>query len=393
MASYKKPIGENLLSTKTDLTEGMNDRVKKYQQTLDEILQANDVACSFMDVKCLPLSIIFKYKIESFTFKKSVLTEIEEMLPVYLNCQEASIEFINSEMAFAIRISNDERPSMPLGNLLQTEEYTKLEGNTKFVLGIGKDSKPIIMDLLKSNNILILGDDETEKINMLKTILTSILANAQLNTVQLEIFDSKKKSLEMYSRCKNFLMNYYTKDHEDEDEYVGCRELKYINAEWWGRSEDMHAKGTYNFIDYNEKLGWKNKVSPYIIVVINSIEELIDIGSRWSDARKRELESLGRKGNGAGKGIYLICTAKDLNIGIPAKDIRDMFATRITFKKTEDYEDRGLNITYQSKLLGNGDGLYFSYKDNRFNSFQAAAVTDDDIELLVEYIETEAVQP
>lgn len=50
MAKYKKPIGENLLSTSSDLTAGMSDRVKKYQQTLDEILQANDVACSFMDV-------------------------------------------------------------------------------------------------------------------------------------------------------------------------------------------------------------------------------------------------------------------------------------------------------------------------------------------------------
>ena len=76
MARYIKPVHKNLLSTQSNLTEGMNDRVKKYQQTLDEILQANNIACSFMDVKSLPLTITFKYKIESFTFKKSELTDI-----------------------------------------------------------------------------------------------------------------------------------------------------------------------------------------------------------------------------------------------------------------------------------------------------------------------------
>ena len=384
MARYIKPVHKNLLSTQSNLTEGMNDRVKKYQQTLDEILQANNIACSFMDVKSLPLTITFKYKIESFTFKKSALTDIEEMLPVYLNCQEASIEFINAEMAFSIKISNDERPSMPLGNLLQSEEYTKLDSNTKFVLGIGKDNKPIVMDLIKTNNILLLGDDEKEKTNMLKTIVTSILSNAVLNTVQLRILDSHTSPLKNYSECKNFVVDYSS--DSDKNRSNICDAL----STFYGRSMSMSDERIYDFDKYNEKLALKNEICPYLIVVINNLEELINSqNDYWRKSIKEDLlkDTRYSKRNG----IYFICTAKELNIGIPAKEIRDMFATRITFKKKEYYEDRGLNITYQSKLLGNGDGLYFNYKDNKFNSFQAATVTDDDIELLVEYIETEAV--
>lgn len=382
MAKYVKPLSQNIFTVNDKLLSATTAHSEQIGKTLTRILESNQIKCTPTDIVCSPMSVVYKYKVESYDIKKSKLKSVEETIPMFLNCSSVSIGFIPEEEGFAITIPNDQRPVVPLGNLLNTLEYQLINSNTKFVLGIDSYNKPVIMDFDKIPHMIISGTTGSGKSVAINVIISSILANATYNSVQFVMIDPKQVELAKYAKCSNFLNRPIANSNREALDALW--DMKY---EMDRRYKLFAENGVVNIGQYNELLAKKNEILPHLIVIV---DELGDLMVRDKNLVQNYLVELGQKSRAAG--IHLICATQTPRAEIISGKLKANFTTQIAFQVQNTRESQiALGVNGAEKLLGKGDGLYFDSEYHGFRNFQSAMVTDEEIEKLIDFIETKSI--
>lgn len=382
MAKYVKPLSQNIFTVNDKLLSATTAHSEQIGKTLTRILESNQIKCTPTDIVCSPMSVVYKYKVESYDIKKSKLKSVEETIPMFLNCSSVSIGFIPEEEGFAITIPNDQRPVVPLGNLLNTLEYQLINSNTKFVLGIDSYNKPVIMDFDKIPHMIISGTTGSGKSVAINVIISSILANATYNSVQFVMIDPKQVELAKYAKCSKFLNRPIANSNREALDALW--DMKY---EMDRRYKLFAENGVVNIGQYNELLAKKNEILPHLIVIV---DELGDLMVRDKNLVQNYLVELGQKSRAAG--IHLICATQTPRAEIISGKLKANFTTQIAFQVQNTRESQiALGVNGAEKLLGKGDGLYFDSEYHGFRNFQSAMVTDEEIEKLIDFIETKSI--
>lgn len=382
MAKYVKPLSQNIFTVNDKLLSATTAHSEQIGKTLTRILESNQIKCTPTDIVCSPMSVVYKYKVESYDIKKSKLKSVEETIPMFLNCSSVSIGFIPEEEGFAITIPNTQRPVVPLGNLLNTLEYQLINSNTKFVLGIDSYNKPVIMDFDKIPHMIISGTTGSGKSVALNVIISSILANATYNSVQFVMIDPKQVELAKYANCSKFLNRPIANSNREALDALW--EMKY---EMDRRYKLFAENGVVNIGQYNELLAKKNEILPHLIVIV---DELGDLMVSDKNLVQNYLVTLGQKSRAAG--IHLICATQTPRAEILSGKLKANFTTQIAFQVQNTRESQiALGVNGAEKLLGKGDGLYFDSDYHGFRNFQSAMVTDEEIEKLIDFIENKSI--
>lgn len=382
MAKYIKPLSQNIFTVNNKLLSATTEHSEQISRTLTRILESNQIKCTPKDIVCSPMSVVYKYKVESYDIKKSKLKSIEDSLPMFLNCSSVSLGFIPEEEGFAITIPNDQRPIVPLGNILNSLEYQLINSNTKFVLGIDSYNKPVVMDFDKIPHMIISGTTGSGKSVAINVIISSILANATYNAVQFVMIDPKQVELAKYAKCSKFLNRPIANSNREAIDALG--DMKY---EMDRRYREFAENGVVNIGQYNELLAKKNEVLPHLIVII---DELGDLMVSDKNLVQNYLVTLGQKSRAAG--IHLICATQTPRAEIISGKLKANFTTQIAFQVQNTRESQiALGVNGAEKLLGKGDGLYFDSEYHGFRNFQAAMVTDNEIEKLIDFIENKSI--
>ena len=382
MAKYIKPLSQNIFTVNNKLLSATTEHSEQISRTLTRILESNQIKCTPKDIVCSPMSVVYKYKVESYDIKKSKLKSIEDSLPMFLNCSSVSLGFIPEEEGFAITIPNDQRPIVPLGNILNSLEYQLINSNTKFVLGIDSYNKPVVMDFDKIPHMIISGTTGSGKSVAINVIISSILANATYNAVQFVMIDPKQVELAKYAKCSKFLNRPIANSNREAIDALG--DMKY---EMDRRYREFAENGVVNIGQYNELLAKKNEVLPHLIVII---DELGDLMVSDKNLVQNYLVTLGQKSRAAG--IHLICATQTPRAEIISGKLKANFTTQIAFQVQNTRESQiALGVNGAEKLLGKGDGLYFDSECHGFRNFQAAMVTDNEIEKLIDFIENKSI--
>ena len=382
MAKYVKPLSQNIFTVNDKLLSATTAHSEQIGKTLTRILESNQIKCTPTDIVCSPMSVVYKYKVESYDIKKSKLKSVEETIPMFLNCSSVSIGFIPEEEGFAITIPNTQRPVVPLGNLLNTLEYQLINSNTKFVLGIDSYNKPVIMDFDKIPHMIISGTTGSGKSVALNVIISSILANATYNSVQFVMVDPKQVELAKYANCSKFLNRPIANSNREALDALW--EMKY---EMDRRYKLFAENGVVNIGQYNELLAKKNEILPHLIVIV---DELGDLMVSDKNLVQNYLVTLGQKSRAAG--IHLICATQTPRAEILSGKLKANFTTQIAFQVQNTRESQiALGVNGAEKLLGKGDGLYFDSDYHGFRNFQSAMVTDEEIEKLIDFIENKSI--
>lgn len=379
---YKKPIHQHLFMVNENLLSANSKYNEEVGKTISRVLASNKIQCIPKDIVPSPMSVTYKYSLESYDIKKSKLKTIEDSLPMFLNCNSAKIHFIPEETGFAITIPNNNRPIVPLGNILNTVEYQLINSDTKFVLGIDAMNKPVILDFNRIPHMIISGTTGSGKSVAINTIVCSILANAVLNTVKFVFIDPKQVELTKYTNCHKFL-----------ERPVATTTREAIDALWDMKHEMnrryalFQEKGVANINQYNNILLTTNQVLPHIIVVIDELAELINADKNLT---QNCLISLGQKSRASG--IHMICATQSPRAEIVSGKLKANFTTQIAFQVQNLTESKvALGVSGAEKLIGKGDGLFFDSETHGFRNFQSAMVTDEEIQNLIDYIENKAV--
>lgn len=379
---YKKPISQNIFTVNNNLLTATTKYSEEVGKTIIRVLDSNKIKCVPKSVVSSPMSITYKYALESYDIKKSQLKSIEESLPMFLNCSSVKFSFIPEETGFVITIPNHNRPVVPLGNLLNTIEYQLIDSDTKFIMGIDSFNKPVILDFNKIPHMIISGTTGSGKSVAINTIVCSILANAVINTVQFVFIDPKQVELTKYSKCTKFLNRpVATSTREAID---ALWDMKYEMNRRYGLFAE---KGVANLEQYNKILEASNEVLPHIIVVIDELAELINADKNLV---QNYLVSLGQKSRASG--IHLICATQTPRAEIISGKLKANFTTQIAFQVQNLQESRiALGVSGAEKLIGKGDAMFFDSEQHGFRNFQSAMVTDNEIEKLIDYIENHSI--
>ena len=382
MAKYVKPLSQNIFTVNDKLLSATTAHSEQIGKTLTRILESNQIKCTPTDIVCSPMSVVYKYKVESYDIKKSKLKSVEETIPMFLNCSSVSLGFIPEEEGFAITIPNTQRPVVPLGNLFNTLEYQLINSNTKFVLGVDSYNKPVIMDFDKIPHMIISGTTGSGKSVALNVIISSILANATYNSVQFVMIDPKQVELAKYANCSKFLNRPIANSNREALDALW--EMKY---EMDRRYKLFAENGVVNIGQYNELLAKKNEILPHLIVIV---DELGDLMVSDKNLVQNYLVTLGQKSRAAG--IHLICATQTPRAEIISGKLKANFTTQIAFQVQNTRESQiALGVNGAEKLLGKGDGLYFDSEYHGFRNFQSAMVTDEEIEKLIDFIENKSI--
>lgn len=381
MARYKKPLAEGLLTVTIQKSEDKNEKVEQMQKTIDEIFSSNNISCKIKGIEYFPLYTTYKYGFESYNIKKSTITDIEEMLPMYLNCQKATISFAPEEKSLLVAVSNDDRAPLPLGNVVNTIEYQLRDSDTKFALGFDEYNKAVIMDINKIDHILLSGAKGTGKTGALKTIIGSMLANSIINSIQFMYISDKNNELEHYDKCSRF--RFKQKPENEKGVIDALWDIKY---EIDRRLKLFESSNVVNIEQYNEILAKSMEILPHLIIVIDELDDVVSINKT---VVQNYLSEIGKKGGKAG--VHLLCTTRYPNTDVIRGSIKRFFDTKISFKTQTSAESRAMDIEGAENLIGKGDGLYYDSEMNAFRRFQTAMITDDEIQKMVDYIETKSI--
>ena len=382
MAKYIKPISQNIFTVNDKLLNATTERSEQIGKTLTRILDSNGIKCSPTNIVVSPMSVVYKDKVESYDIKKSKLKSIEDSLPMFLNCSSVSIGFIPEEEGFAITIPNTNRPTVPVGNILNSLEYQLINSNTKFVMGIDSYNKPVIMDFNKIPHMIISGTTGSGKSVAVNTIITSILANATYNTVQFVLIDPKQVELAKYAKCSKFLNRPIANSNREALDALW--DMKY---EMNRRYELFKSHQVVNIEQYNNILEKQNEVLPHIIVVIDELADLIEADKKLVQSY---LVTLGQKSRAAG--IHLICATQSPRAEVISGKLKANFTTQVAFQVQNLTESKvALGVSGAENLIGKGDGLFFDPQTHGFRNFQSAMVTDEEIEKLIDFIENHSI--
>lgn len=383
MAIYANALNEGIFKINTNSLGLSKELITKIGETLTRILITNEVNCNLIEASSSPCNTLFKYEILNYNRIKPKLKKVEQDLP-YLLQAEATVKPLLYGAGFIVSVPNSIRETIPVGNLLYSPKFQAIKTDASFVLGIDEDNEVVVLRFGEDvSHMIIAGETGSGKSTCLNLLISSIMANAMINTVKFILVDPKRVELAQFKNCTHFL-------HQPiiTAPYKAIRMLWDMCAEMEKRYKTFERYSVKNIEEFNKLKQQKNEVMPRLIIVIDEFGDLMTNGNKKeTEPRLIRLAQTGRA-----CGIHLVLATQRPSATIVSGDLKANLSTKISFAVATGVNSRViLDKTGAEKLLGKGDGLYTSTSIKDPKRFQGGYVSDKEIEDLIQYIQTKAL--
>ncbi len=257
-----------------------------------------------------------------------------------------------------IEVPNGETSLVSLRDVMESEEFERLERKTRLRMGLGQDvsGHPVVADLTTMPHLLIAGTTGSGKSVCVNAIITAMLCYNSPDDLRFLMIDPKRVELTGYNGIPH-LISPVVVDLEKTTSVLN----------WTAREMDsryrMFAKhGVRNIVDFNTKVtasaGKTNDPElqrrlPYIILVI---DELADLMMMAPDETEKVICRLAQMARATG--IHLILATQRPSVDVVTGLIKANFPARIAFTVATTVDSRViLDGPGAEKLLGRGDML------------------------------------
>ncbi|PKP04324.1 MAG: cell division protein FtsK [Bacteroidetes bacterium HGW-Bacteroidetes-6] len=262
-----------------------------------------------------------------------------------------------------IEVPNQQRETVSLRSLLESERFTETSAELPFAMGKTITNEPFVADLAKLPHLLIAGATGQGKSVGLNAIICSLLYKKHPSQLKFVFVDPKKVELAMYSRIdKHFLAKL-----PDEEEAIITDVNKVISTLTSltqlmdSRYDLLKNAGTKNIIEYNRKFTERklnpengNHYMPYVVLVIDEFADLIMTAGKEVELPVARIAQLARA-----VGIHLIVATQRPSVDVITGKIKANFPARIAFKVSSKVDSRTiLDSNGADQLIGQGDMLY-----------------------------------
>ncbi len=307
--------------------------------------------------------------------KLTKITALESNLALDLAAHSIRIEApIPGKRAVGIEVPNVKPAIVRVSSILESSDWSSLDGSLGFVIGKDIAGKSVVADLGKMPHLLIAGQTGAGKSVMINTFLTSLLYRNTPSDLKLILVDPKQVELTLYNDIPHLLSPVIT----EPEKCISA--LKWAVAEMERRLKTMAEVGKRDIVQYN--LLKKEAGMPYIVIVIDELADLMMMAARDVESL---IVRLAQKSRAAG--IHLVIATQRPSVDVITGLIKANVPARIAFTVNSQVDSRTIiDQGGAEKLLGRGDMLLLTSDMPKPKRVQAALIEEDEIKKVMDFI-------
>ena len=315
----------------------------------------------------------------------SKIANLADDIALNLAAESIRIEApIPGKQAVGIEIPNREKESVPLRDVIETDEFEN--NNSKLTIALGKDvaGNVVLGDIAKMPHVLIAGATGSGKSVCINTIITSIVYNSKPSEVKLVMIDPKVVELSVYNGIPHLLIPVVT----DPRKAAGA--LAWAVQEMDNRYNLFAEKGVRDLKGYNAAIeNDENSTGklPQIVIIVDELADLMMVASKEVEDSICRLAQKARA-----CGMHLVIATQRPSVDVITGLIKANIPSRIAFAVSSQIDSRTiLDQVGAEKLLGKGDMLFFPASAPKPIRVQGAFVSDGEVEKIVDFIKANSV--
>lgn len=285
---------------------------------------------------------------------------------------------IPGKAAIGIEVPNKEVASVPLRDVLESQEFKTAQ--SRLTVGLGKDiaGQVIVADLAKMPHLLVAGATGSGKSVCINTIIASILFKATPEEVKFILIDPKMVELSNYNGIPHLMTPVVN------DVKKAASALRWAVQEMERRYNLFAAAGVRDIGRYNEIMS--DDKLPLIVIIIDELADLMMVAPVDVEDAICRLAQMARAA-----GLHLVLATQRPSVDVITGTIKANIPSRISFAVSSQVDSRTiLDMAGAEKLLGKGDMLFNLVGAAKPMRVQGAFIADDEVEALVNYLKGQA---
>lgn len=350
--------------------------VKKNADKLIEILNDFGIEAKVSQVSIGPS--ITQYELQPAPgVKVSRIISLSNDIALGLASSDLRMEApIPGKSAIGIEIPNKDKTGVALREIIESEEFEKID--TKVPMALGKDisGKPIIADIEKMPHLLIAGATGSGKSVCINTLIASIIYKAKPNEVKLLMIDPKMVELSIYNGIPHLLIPVVTEPKK------AAKALNWAVVEMNKRYKKFSDAGVRDMKGFNKKVEDLSEKMPQIVIIIDELADLMMVSASEVEDYICRLAQMARAA-----GIHLIVATQRPSVDIITGTIKANIPSRISFSVSSQVDSRTiLDTGGAEKLLGRGDMLFHPVGESKPIRLQGAFIDEVEVEQIVSFL-------
>ncbi|MCD8105986.1 MAG: DNA translocase FtsK [Lachnospiraceae bacterium] len=384
LPEYVFPPLELLQKGSSKSKKGQEQEIRQTAAKLQQTLNSFGVHATVTNVSCGPSVTRYELLPEQGV-KVSKIVSLSDDIKLNLAAADIRIEApIPGKSAVGIEVPNAENGTVPLRELLESEEFQNHKSKLAFATGKDIGGKVVVSDIAKMPHLLIAGATGSGKSVCINTLIMSILYKAKPDEVKLIMIDPKVVELSVYNGIPHLLIPVVT----DPKKAAGA--LNWGVAEMTDRYAKFAEVGVRDLKGYNQKIEALENVDspdkpqklPQIVIIVDELADLMMVAPGEVEDSICRLAQLARAA-----GIHLIIATQRPSVNVITGLIKANMPSRIAFSVSSGVDSRTIIDMYGAeKLLGKGDMLFYPQGYQKPARVQGAFVSDEEVSDVVDFL-------
>ncbi len=310
------------------------------------------------------------------------ITALSQDLALALAAQRVRIEApIPGKQAIGIEIPNKNTAKVLLREVVESREFQAERSAIAFALGKDIAGKIITADLDRMPHLLIAGATGSGKSVCINDIIISMAYKSSPENLRMVLIDPKVVEMRMYAPLPHLLLPVVT----DAKKAAGA--LRWTVMEMERRYKLIAELNARDLGRYNQLASGEAEKLPKLVVVIDELADLMMVAAKEVEDSICRIAQLGRAA-----GIHMIVATQRPSTDVITGLIKANIPSRIAFAVSSAVDSRViLDEGGAEKLLGKGDMLFHANGASKPVRAQAAFVTDEEVERVMDFF-TEHVE-
>ena len=316
--------------------------------------------------------------------KVGAISQLEKDIQLALGARTIRVEApVPGKGYVGIEVPNKTAALVSLRDVMDTDEFRRLNSPLALALGQRVDGRPVVADLIRMPHLLIAGTTGSGKSVCVNAIINSILLYNAPQSVRLLLVDPKRVELANYNGLPHLISPVVV----EMERTVAM--LKWVASEMDQRYQRFSKSGARHIDDYNEQLPPGGEPLPYIVVVIDELADLMMTAPDITERLITRIAALARA-----TGIHLVIATQRPSVDVVTGLIKANFPARIAFAVASGVDSRVvLDQPGAERLLGRGDMLFQSGEAPAPLRMQGVFVSDGEIENILSFWRAQGTTP
>ncbi len=377
-AEYKRP-SLDVLKTPEKSYRTASETPEKTMELLIETLASFNIEAKPLGWSVGP--VVTRYELQPARgVRVNRITTLSNDLALALAAPRVRIEApIPGKAAVGVEVPNKTAATVLLKEILDTDEFRNAKSPVTMAIGKDIGGKIVVADLSKMPHMLIAGSTGSGKSVCINDIILSMIYKSAPEDLRLIMVDPKQVELSVYSTLPHLLIPVVT------DPKKAASALRWAVNEMTMRYKKFSDIGAREITRYNEMQEDPKNRLPRIVVIIDELADLMMVAPDEVEDCICRIAQLGRAA-----AIHLIVATQRPSADVITGLIKANIPSRAAFAVSSAIDSRIiLDCTGAEKLLGRGDCLFHPNGAAKPTRLQAAFVSDEEVEAVVNDIKAQ----